>query len=91
MHDPAAILLAFRKDLFKCKLGRVRVATEGFCRGQTIMDVGEKQWSFPNAWTENARPLVEVALDVDVAGAGRMFRAAWEACAHAANVTTTAD
>ena len=52
----------------------MRVATEGLCRGQTIMDAGEKLWSFPNAWTENSRPPVEVALDVDVPGAMRVFR-----------------
>ena len=75
MHDPAAILLAFRKDLFRCKLGRVRVATEGLCRGQTVMDAGAKLWSFPNKWTEHSRPPVEVALDVDAAGAARVFRA----------------
>ena len=74
MHDPAAILLAFRKDLFRCKLGRVRVATEGLCRGQTVMDAGAKLWSFPNKWTEHSRPPVEVALDVDAAGAARVFR-----------------
>ena len=75
MHDPAAILLAFRKDLFRCKRGRVRVATEGLCRGQTVMDAGAKLWSFPNKWTEHSRPPVEVALDVDAAGAARVFRA----------------
>eukprot|EP00740_Mantoniella_antarctica_P021994 CAMPEP_0198698196 /NCGR_PEP_ID=MMETSP1468-20131203/333534_1 /TAXON_ID=1461545 /ORGANISM="Mantoniella sp, Strain CCMP1436" /LENGTH=330 /DNA_ID=CAMNT_0044455121 /DNA_START=39 /DNA_END=1027 /DNA_ORIENTATION=+ len=75
MHDPAAVLLAFRPDLFTCRRGRVRVATEeGVCRGQTVLDQGGKLWSFENAWTAAARPEVAVALDVDIAGVMRVFR-----------------
>ena len=75
MHDPAALLLAFRPDLFTLRRGRVRVATEdGVCRGQTVMDQGNKQWSFENAWTAGDRPEVAVALDVDVAAVMRVFR-----------------
>ena len=75
MHDPAAMLLVFRKDLFTMTRGRVRVATEdGLCRGQTVMDQGKKQWSFENAWTAGDRPEIVVALDVDVPGVMRVFR-----------------
>ena len=54
MHDPAAVVLAFRPELFSTKRGRVRVATEGLCKGQTVLDTGDKLWSFPNAWGRGA-------------------------------------
>ena len=50
MHDPAAVVLAFAPELFSTKRGRVRVATEGLCKGQTVLDTGDKLWSFQNAW-----------------------------------------
>ena len=75
MHDPAAMLLAFRPDLFTLRRGPVRVATdEGVCRGQTILDEGKKQWTFQNPWTAGERPAVTVALDVDVAKVMAVFR-----------------
>ena len=56
MHDPAAVVLAFAPELFATKRGRVRVATKGLCKGQTVLDTGDKVWSFPNAWEEGERP-----------------------------------
>ena len=66
MHDPAAVVLAFKPELFATRRGVVRVATEGLCEGQTVLDTGDKVWSFPNAWGEVERPAISVALDVDV-------------------------
>jgi uridine nucleosidase len=74
MHDPAAVVLAFAPELFSTKRGRVRVATEGLCKGQTVLDTGDKLWSFPNAWGEGERPAIAVALDVDVEKVMALFR-----------------
>jgi uridine nucleosidase len=74
MHDPAAVVLAFAPKLFSTKRGRVRVATEGLCKGQTVLDTGDKLWSFPNAWGEGERPAIAVALDVDVEMVMALFR-----------------
>ena len=74
MHDPAAVVLAFAPELFATKRGRVRVATEGLCKGQTVLDTGDKVWSFPNAWEEGERPAIAVALDVDVVKVMALFR-----------------
>jgi uridine nucleosidase len=75
MHDPAAVVLAFAPELFVTKRGRVRVATKGLCKGQTVLDTGDKVWSFPNAWEEGERPAIAVALDVDVEKVMALFRA----------------
>ena len=75
MHDPAAVVLAFKPELFTTKRGVVRVATEGLCEGQTVLDTGDKVWSFPNAWEEGERPAIAVALDVDVEKVMALFRA----------------
>mgnify|MGYP001164880478 FL=1 len=72
MHDPAAVVLAFRRDLFSLKKGPVRVETEGLLKGQTVLDVGDKKWTFANEWSD--RPSVEVALDVDVEQVMGLFR-----------------
>ena len=74
MHDPAAVVLAFKPELFTTKRGVVRVATEGLCEGQTVLDTGDKLWSFPNAWGEGERPAIAVALDVDVEKVMALFR-----------------
>ena len=74
MHDPAAVVLAFAPELFVTKRGRVRVATKGLCKGQTVLDTGDKVWSFPNAWEEGERPAIAVALDVDVEKVMALFR-----------------
>lgn len=72
MHDPACVLLAFRADLFKTKKGPVRVATSGLLKGQTVLDTGDKKWTFTNEWSD--RPSVEVALDADVDKVMKLFR-----------------
>jgi uridine nucleosidase len=76
MHDPAAVLLAFRPDLFGVASGAVRVGVDGLCRGQTVMDQGKKRWTFANAWTGEGRdrPRITVALDVDVEKVMGVFR-----------------
>lgn len=80
MHDPAAVLLAFRPDLFTIERGAVRVECEkgALCRGQTVFDEGVKRWTFANAWTEEGRGRVGVAVDVDAKGVMDVFRARYE-------------
>ena len=89
MHDPAAILLAFRPELFGLRRGKVRVATEGLCRGMTVMDSGHKRWTFENAWHADGRPDVSVALDVDVERVMRVFRERYGIVAKGAGETVT--
>lgn len=50
LYDPAALVAAFRPELFAWKRGAVRVATEGLSRGQTILDAGLAKWIGQEAW-----------------------------------------
>lgn len=56
LHDPAALVVCLRPELFSWRRGAVRVATEGVARGHTIMDAGLKNWVGHNPWLE--RPQV---------------------------------
>ena len=62
-HDSVCVMAVIHPEMFEWTRARVRVATESFARGMVIMDKGEKNWSFENAWTE--RPLINVALTAD--------------------------
>mmetsp|Transcript_16998 Transcript_16998/g.55606 ORF Transcript_16998/g.55606 Transcript_16998/m.55606 type:complete len:338 (+) Transcript_16998:43-1056(+) len=64
LHDPAAMVMVFREELFEFKSGAVRVeVAEGVMRGKTLLDEGEKKWVGSNPWMD--RPKVRVALRCD--------------------------
>ena len=66
IHDPTAFTAVILPELFTWRQARLRVLTEGIATGMTIADVGQKDWNFPNAWSQ--RPRVHVALAVDADG-----------------------
>lgn len=66
-HDSVCVMSAIKPELFDWTKARVRVATESFSRGKTLMDVeGCKNWMFENAWT--GRPLIKIALSANFEG-----------------------
>jgi uridine nucleosidase len=75
VHDPTALLFAvprIRDAIFTLHRGAVRVALRDCARGAVFLD-RRRAWLFTNAWTD--RPLVSVAMDVDVDAALRELRA----------------
>lgn len=63
-HDAAAVVHLLRPELFTTRPMAVRVVTEGFAAGTTV---AADRTGVPDAEWE-ARPRVDVALDVDAAG-----------------------
>lgn len=76
VHDPTALLLALphvRDAVFTLRRGAVRAALGRDCaRGAVFLDT-RRAWLFHNAWSD--RPLVSVAMDVDVDAVLRELRA----------------
>ena len=46
LHDPVSFVAVVRPDLFTYKKGVVRVETQGFCVGHTLMDQGLKKYEY---------------------------------------------
>ena len=71
-HDVLAFIYLTNPELFTLLTGRVRVATEGIAQGQTMLDrrptigYAQRGWDAP-------LPETDVCMQVDAAGAGRVF------------------
>ncbi|GMH38210.1 hypothetical protein BSKO_06094 [Bryopsis sp. KO-2023] len=72
-HDAVALVALIFEDLFEFREGGVRVATEGICRGQTLMDSGWKHWRMKTEWSDC--PKVKVASGVNHQGVMDIFHA----------------
>ena len=65
MHDASAIAYTINPELFKTVEGPIRVATEGFAKGQTILK--RSDYTYPENHWENITNS-SVCMDVDEAG-----------------------
>ena len=70
MHDVVAVALPVASHLFKLEKGRLRVPTEGFCRGQTAA-MPEHFTSEDAEW--NKRPMVNYTMDIDASKMRDLF------------------
>ncbi len=72
MHDASAIAYTINPDLFKVASGPVRVATEGFAKGQTILK--DNDYVYPeNHW--DIVTASSVCMDVDEQGVLALYEA----------------
>lgn len=62
IHDAAAVAAAINPALFTTKSGTVRVVTDGFARGETILKPDDRHYLISN-WDN--RPSQSVCIDVD--------------------------
>jgi len=73
LHDPSAIAYVINPDLFDIVKGGVRVATEGFAKGQTI--VKRRDYSYPeNHWDTISQSCV--CMGVDESGVLALYESA---------------
>ena len=63
LHDPACLAGILHPEWFTWQEGAVRVCCDGIARGQTVMDLGLKNWVGDNPWL--GRPPIKVAREVD--------------------------
>ena len=63
VHDPSAVIYLIAPGIFTVRRGPVRVATEGFAIGETIMPAYDYQLALP-PW--RGKRAVTAAIDVDV-------------------------
>ena len=70
MHDVCAVALPLHRDLFQTTKARIRVETEGFCRGKTAV-MPEGFFHDDEAWV--SRPMQAFASGVDGPGMSRLF------------------
>eukprot|EP00232_Nephroselmis_pyriformis_P001755 CAMPEP_0182907812 /NCGR_PEP_ID=MMETSP0034_2-20130328/34770_1 /TAXON_ID=156128 /ORGANISM="Nephroselmis pyriformis, Strain CCMP717" /LENGTH=348 /DNA_ID=CAMNT_0025043853 /DNA_START=17 /DNA_END=1059 /DNA_ORIENTATION=+ len=65
-HDAIALVALLRPDLFEWREGAVCVATDGLCKGMTVMDYGGKKM----AWGEQMEPEESGPRGVGLPGGG---------------------
>ena len=63
LHDPAGLAGILHPEWFAWQEGAVRVCCDAIARGQTVMDLGLKNWVGDNPWL--GRPPIKVARGVD--------------------------
>ena len=73
MHDASAIAYAINPELFKTVEGPIRVATEGFAKGQTILK--RSDYTYPENHWENVTHS-SACMEVDEAGVLALYEKA---------------
>lgn len=80
-HDILAFVYLVAPELFKTQEGRIRVATEGFANGQTMMDRLGGKLTYPQVGWGAGQPVTWVCMEVDAQACvqliDRILSSAW--------------